>query len=219
MSFLSLVRSITVWPIAGLVILLTSPYNLLGGSQLQEMTPGGAPLLVYTPDSDHPGKQHPLLVFLHGEEQAGNDMRLLTGRSAPDFPAKLIAAGRWDKSLPFIVVTPHLAKPLRGTPAWSAASVNEIVEFVQRKYNVDASRIYLTGVSIGATACWKYATTFPAKVAAIIPVSGPADKNAAPMKDIPVWAFHGENDHLYLRSTVEAINSIKNSKGKFVPRL
>jgi len=68
---------------------------------------------------------------------------------------------------------------------------------IRAKYRVDSSRIYLTGLSLGGYATWAWALRHPEMFAAIVPVAGLSeDKDLDPcvLRDMPIWAFHGDQD-------------------------
>ena len=61
---------------------------------------------------------------------------------------------------------------------------------------IDRSRVYLTGTSMGAYATWQLCISHPEWVSAAVPVCGGGMYwDAGRLKDIPVWAFHGEKDN------------------------
>jgi predicted peptidase len=87
------------------------------------------------------------------------------------------------------------------------ALIDETIE----TYDVDTSRIYLTGLSMGGYGTWALACTYPERFAAIAPIcSGGMPFVAHTMADIPVWAFHGEKDDVVPLSEsqmmVDAVN-------------
>jgi pimeloyl-ACP methyl ester carboxylesterase len=196
----------------------------VAAEQIAKVTQRGTKMLVHTPRAySATSLKYPLLVFLHGPGESGDDLDLLTSGSKHAYPAKLISGNKWNDNLPFIVVSPQLKNNAATNPrAWTPAYIDDVIEFVKQKYRVDLNRIYLTGVSTGATACWDYAAAFPAKVAAIIPVSGKAPEKARLhlLKNVPVWAFHGENDiKVPPVDVAESIGFIKSLKGLFTPRM
>jgi dienelactone hydrolase len=211
---------------AALVWLLFFVWNSVAAEIVTKTSPRGTKMLVYTPHnySKTPSRL-PLIIFLHGYSGIGDDLNLLTINHGPSIPPKIIAENRWPASLPFIVVSPQLKKDPRisrsNSQEWTTAYIDEVLEFVKRAYRIDASRVYLTGVSSGASACWNYAASFPAKVAAIIPVAGKPDiRKASLFSNIPVWAFHGETDQLVPPVLpAEMVSTIKTQKGFFIPRL
>ena len=69
--------------------------------------------------------------------------------------------------------------------------------------SVDTNRLYITGLSMGGYGTWSMIAQFPDKFAAAVPMSGGGDSsNAALIKHIPIWDFHGALD-----ATVPVINS------------
>lgn len=208
-----------------LLILLSITQAELKAGQIVKFTPSGTKMLVHTPRAySATNLNYPLLVFLHGPAEVGDDLSLLTTRTTNLYPPKLIALNQWNDELPFIVVSPQLRAYRTNIPEssqWTPAYIDDVIEFVKRTYRVDVTRIYLTGVSIGAAACWNYAATFPSKVAAIVPISAKEiDKQKiTASKDIPAWCFYGENEPAIAQSSVsENLHAIRSMKGRFTPR-
>jgi predicted peptidase len=76
--------------------------------------------------------------------------------------------------------------------------------------NVDTSRIYVTGVSMGAFGTWDILRRDPGTFAAAVPMSGGGDPaTAAAIKDVPIWAFHGSADSVVnVQGTRDMINAL-----------
>jgi predicted peptidase len=143
-----------------------------------------------------------LLVFLHGAGERGSNLDKVKQHGPP----KLVTAG---KDMPFIVVSPQCPNRLW----WPSLSerVKALIDEVVEKYDVDESRIYLTGLSMGGFGTWSISCTYPERFAAIAPVCGGGKTFVAEcLKNVPVWAFHGANDIVVNPSEsqrmVEAIN-------------
>src|ERR1700731_21683 len=77
-------------------------------------------------------------------------------------------------------------------------AVIALLDEVMNKYAVDASRVYLTGHSMGGFGTWYLAYKHPEKFAAIAPMSAPMviTAGASRLKEMPIWVFHGEKDEL-----------------------
>ena len=90
----------------------------------------------------------------------------------------------------------------------------ELLDMFLTDYRVDTSRVYLGGSSNGTGAVWNLMTLYPEVFAAAIPVSGAratddfAHAIAHRMKDIPIWAFHGDLDTSASGSPVEGTRAI-----------
>jgi esterase/lipase len=91
------------------------------------------------------------------------------------------------------VVSPQSDVP----SGWDTDQLYKLLQQVKRTYRVDASRIYLTGLSMGGYGTWALAMKYPDEFAAIAPVCGGGDTaNAWKLRNIPVWNFHGALDNV-----------------------
>jgi len=131
-------------------------------------------------------KRWPLLVCLHGAGSSGFPMDWLWQDGAN--------AQEWiRKDLPLIVVAPH-SPPGEG---WQPAAVIAMVNQLIKTMRVDPDRVYLTGISMGGFGTWNTAASYLDRFAAIVPLCGGMDaEQAIWLKDMPIWAFHGDADTL-----------------------
>lgn len=132
------------------------------------------------------GKEWPLLVFLHGAGERGDDLELLKKHGPP----KLITAG---KKFEAIVVCPQVPTG----EFWNPHGVKALVDKMKKEYRVDDARVYLTGISMGGFGTFDTVTAYPDVFAAAVPICGGAGINVVkfgPLKDMPVWIFHGGSD-------------------------
>ena len=146
---------------------------------------GEVSYLISTPkDYSMSGNPSPLLLFLHGAGERGNDLNLLKKWGPP----KIIENGG---ELPFIVVSPQCPEG----QFWNSFLLKGLLDEVIENYNVDKSRIYLTGLSMGGYGTFDFAMSYPQYFAAVAPVCGGGNAALAfRMKNIPTWIFHGELD-------------------------
>jgi predicted peptidase len=119
--------------------------------------------LLYLPEqyNSDTTRQWPVLLFLHGSGESGQDIEKVKLHGPP----QLIESG---KKFPFIVVSPQSDVP----SGWDTDQLYKILQRVKRTYRVDASRIYLTGLSMGGYGTWALAMKYPDEFAAIAPVCG-----------------------------------------------
>lgn len=146
------------------------------------------------------GQAVPLLLFLHGAGERGNDLDMLKKWGPP----KIIENGG---EMPFIVVSPQCP---RGE-FWNSFLLKGLLDEVIENYNVDESRIYLTGLSMGGYGSFDLAMSYPGLFAAVAPVCGGGNTALAfRMKNIPTWVFHGKLDKAvpYQRS-VDMVEALK----------
>jgi predicted peptidase len=79
---------------------------------------------------------------------------------------------------------------------YSEKDVLEVVRLMKAAYNVDDSRVYLMGHSMGAIGAWALGAKYPQMWAAIVPFSGVGAPNTAEqMKGIPQFVVHGDADN------------------------
>jgi predicted peptidase len=129
-------------------------------------------------------EKFPLIIFLHGSGERGDDLAKVKVHGPP----KIVDT---DPNFPFIVVSPQAPEGER----WEIAKLDALLAEVRKTYRIDESRIYLTGLSMGGFGTWDWAIARPGLFAAIAPVCGRSDvSRAAALKDMSVWAFHGDND-------------------------
>jgi predicted peptidase len=161
--------------------------------------------LLYVPAAygRHPKRRWPLIVFLHGGGERGNDLRLLTNQPLPKTLAR-------TTRFPAIVVSPQL--PLRFT-FWSNMidPVDAVVRRLAARYTIDRRRLYLTGLSTGGFGVWEYGLRHPHRFAALVPIAGGYPGTSGPpagicaLRNLPIWAFHGAEDTTVLPYQEEAL--------------
>ena len=151
-----------------------------------------------------PKKKWPLLLFLHGAGERGDNLDAVKVHG----PLKLIAQGR---KFPFIVVAPQCP----ANDWWRPDGLAALLDDIERRYRVDKQRVYVTGLSMGGFGTWSLALEFPDRFAGIAPICGGGHWWVAPrIKHLPVWVFHGKKDSVveYARS-VEMVAALKKCGG------
>jgi hypothetical protein len=169
----------------------------------------GQGYLLYLPEGydEQPEKTWPLILFLHGYGDRGDNLFLLAKAS----PFMFI---REQGPLPFIVVAPLLTG-YQGYSSFPEEYLDGVLREIQASYRVDPKRIYLTGHSMGGEAAYRFAVHQPETFAALVPLSCYVDSKTysmlARIKDLPVWVIHGADDTVFpldkARKTVEAIQA------------
>lgn len=138
-----------------------------------------------------PGKHAllPLIVFLHGDGQDGNDNQAqLDGRGNGSF--ELVDAAR-ARGVALVYVAPQTTAAY-----WPPRRVAAVVADALARWPIDPRRIYLTGLSDGATGVWDTLKAWPGCFAAAVPMSGMTElAGLASIRDVPQWVFHGARDN------------------------
>jgi predicted peptidase len=156
--------------------------------ETQVTKPVSLDYLLYLPKGygDDPAKKWPLILFLHGSGERGDDLELV---KLYGLPKKL----EFGADLPFIVISPQC----HAESYWLLYldDLKALVEDITARYAVDSAHIYLTGMSMGGTGAWMLGAAYPELFAAMVPICGRSVPSLAKrLKDMPVWAFHGETD-------------------------
>jgi predicted peptidase len=131
-------------------------------------------------------KRWPLMLFLHGSGESGDDLEKVKAHGPP----MLLSKG---KELPFIVVSPQCPSASVG---WIPEALNLLLDEVEKNVRVDTERVYLTGLSMGGYGTWALASETPGRFAAIAPICGGGNprRMARRLKGTPIWVFHGAKD-------------------------
>jgi predicted peptidase len=141
-------------------------------------------------------KKYPLIIFIHGIGELGTGLSRLNCCGLPyhartgTFPPKFLVNGTYYS---YIVISPQFkVRP-------SAGNVQSVIDFAKAKYRVDASRIYVAGLSMGGGSTWDWSVVYGEKAAAIVPVcagTAPTTTLAASVatKNLPIWSLNSSAD-------------------------
>ena len=161
------------------------------------------PYFIQYPDGYTEGGKHPVFLFLHGAGTRGTDMHPLVTNSffrrAQEFAPEAVCVA-----------------PLCGANTWFDVfeTLIRFAKAVSEMPFTDPDRLYLAGNSMGGYGTWQLAMSVPELFAAILPICGGGMAwNAARLKDVPVWAFHGAQDHTVDPSESERMVAAVNAKG------
>ncbi|MEI6082813.1 MAG: PHB depolymerase family esterase [Verrucomicrobiota bacterium] len=149
-------------------------------------------------------KRWPVLLFLHGAGERGNNLELVKSHG----PAKLIKQGQ---EFPFIVVSPQCPTG----EWWRAEVLAALLDEIESRYRVDKRRIYVTGLSMGGYGTWALALTYPHRFAAIAPICGGGHWWTTPrIKHLPTWVFHGTKDSVVpFKRSKEMVDALRQAGG------
>jgi predicted peptidase len=127
----------------------------------------------------------PVIIFLHGRSLSGTNIENVKRYG-------VLRAIERGKKIPAIVVAPQLA-----SGPWNPDKVLALLEYVQKNYNTDPSRIYVCGMSLGGYGTLHFAGKYPDKITAAVAICGGGyTKDACQLGSIPIWLHHGDKDYI-----------------------
>lgn len=169
-------------------------------------------------------KKIPLVILLHGRGERGtengsriyrnvgflmNENSLLSVKSQEKYPCYILVPQCSDKTeneewakwigntpeTPFKGLGKDGSYHLNSISSDSGKATLELIEQLIKEKSIDASRIYITGLSMGGFGTWDFIARKPNLFAAAIPMAGYSDPNQIQkIKEIPIWIFHGNQD-------------------------
>ena len=128
-------------------------------------------------------QRYPLLIFLHGRSLCGRDLAKVKRYGAID----AVARGR---SIDCFIMAPQ-----NPGESWNPHKIMKIVDWASKNYNVDTTRIYVYGMSLGGYGTLDLAATYPDRIAAAMALCGGATvKDLSGLSRLPLWIVHGTAD-------------------------
>lgn len=151
-------------------------------------------------------KKYPLILFLHGAGERGDDLNKVKVHGIP----KIVEQ---KDDFPFIAVSPQC--PQESWWPMEVDALKALLDKIVKEYAVDPDMVYLTGLSMGGYGSWSLAIAYPDKFAAVVPICGGGDeKKVSAIKNIPVWVFHGAKDSVVkLAESEKMVNALKEAGG------
>lgn len=148
-------------------------------------------------------EKKPLIIFLHGSGEKGTDLEKVKVHG----PFKYLKTNDLDA----FVLAPQCAEDTY----WESESLYKLIKNVVEENNIDTSRIYLTGLSMGAWGAWNLAFAHPDMFAALVPIAGFVDRvpmlENCKIKNIPTRIFHGLLDDVVdVNYSIEIYKKLKN---------
>ena len=151
----------------------------------------------------------PLVLFLHGMGERGNDLELVKVHGIP----KIVDTKR---DFPFIAVSPQCPMDYVWRDQEMLEALESLLIKIIKNYRVDKSRIYVTGLSMGGRGTWAIVAHRPDLFAAAAPICGGGDpKTASKLITVPFWVFQGALDTVhYPKESEVMIQSLKKVGGE-----
>lgn len=178
------------------------------------------------PEKMEEGQKYPLVVFLHGAGERGDDNRLQL-----KFLPEMMAKKEYREKYACFVLVPQC----RTGSSWSGfgrrnraesedssepgdqmKAVLAMLDKTIKENPIDTRRLYLTGLSMGGFGSWDWAVREPDRFAAVVPICGGGDESKADrLVKTPIWAVHGDKDDVVgVELSRRMIEAIKKAGGE-----
>ncbi|MCC6414208.1 MAG: prolyl oligopeptidase family serine peptidase [Saprospiraceae bacterium] len=186
------------------------------------------PYQMLKPESPKKGVKYPLVLFLHGAGERGDNNHAQTKNGVYAFcetvnlekyPCYLIAPqcpigqqwGGLQRGLESVTFDPS-------TPSEPGRLALELLDKVlQENPDIDRNRIYITGLSMGGFGTIDLLMRRPELFAAAMPLCGGGDiQYTDKIKNIPIWLFHGGIDEVVLPAFSRNMYKALKDKGSSV---
>lgn len=171
-------------------------------------------------------KKYPLIIFFHGAGERGTDNNAQLNYA----PRDVFQKADFQQAHPCFILAPQCppndkwvemdwslltgSRPTEPSPPMKLAL--GALDAVEAEFNIDRSRVYVAGLSMGGFATWDCVTRFPARFAAGVPCCGGGDETTvtAEIARVPVWAFHSADDNVvHVERTRNMIAAMKKAGG------
>ena len=143
--------------------------------------------LLYPPKAEPPAP-YPLIIFLHGVGERGDDLELLKKYGLPHYTEI------GEVTLPAYIAVPQCPAEVR----WDEVldELDTMLAELLANQPIDPKRVYLIGFSMGGFGTWSWALRRPERFAALMPVGGSGflTHELERLKDKPLWMIHGALD-------------------------
>lgn len=206
--------------IAVLCCLTTVPTNLFAQAnsifddKIFENESGRLLYRILAPKNIDPNKSYPLIIFLHGSGERGNDNELqlkhggnlfAADTTRTKYPAFVVFPqcpedGSWhnveyDRSLEKVIFEFPRNSNNKKNDDSQLSLVEALIQDLINKNNIDTNRIYLGGLSMGGFGVFELVKRNPNKFAAAFPICGGAHpRMARRLRKTSFWIFHGKDD-------------------------
>ena len=166
------------------ILATVAPANAVNIEAMRGKVTDGYNFWFYEPENSllaRDGK--PLVIFLHGQSLCGNDLNKVKRYGT-------ISALEKGLDLDAFVIAPQ-----NPGGSWKPSKIMNVVDWALMNYNIDPTRIYVLGMSLGGYGTIDLAAAYPDRIAAAIGMCGGAtQKDLSGLANVPMWIIHGTGD-------------------------
>ena len=162
---------------------------------MKNVVDGGYNFWLYAPkEYVTEGHRVPVIIFLHGASLCGRNMQRVRRYG-------LLHAIQQGRYYPCMVIAPQ-----NPGGAWRPDKIARVLDWVEARHDVDTTRVYVIGMSLGGYGTLDFAGTYPDRVAAAMALCGGSTlKDFSGLGRIPLWILHGTADRAVPLSQSETV--------------
>lgn len=176
--------------------------------------PSDLPYRYLVPTGYNASVSYPLIVFLHGSGERGNNNTAQLGNNA-NGALQLVSTANQNAS-PCFMLAPQ-ASVAEGWNANTLAQVIRAIQLLKTTYSIDPNRIYVTGLSMGGAGTFEIITRYPFFFAAAVPMSGWGAGTYEKITGIPIWVFHSVDDGTVgVSGSDNAVSAVRQLGGRVI---
>ena len=172
---------------------------------MEERVVCGLRCVVKYPENFDSGKKYPTVLYLHGAGTIGNDIEKLKNNVFWNHANR--------QNLPCVFFAPQCDEGKVWFDLFE--KLESFAKAVHEFDFVDKERYYVMGASMGGYATWQLSMSLNDLFAAAIPICGGGMYwYSSRLKNMPVWAFHGEKDPVvFCEESVKMVEGINKRGG------
>lgn len=169
------------------------------------------PYRILYPENYDKSKKYPLILFLHGAGERGNDNEkqlthgarlFITSENRKNYPAIVVFPQCPEESFWAVTKVDRTVQPVKfdfdyETEAnWPLTAANNLVKKLMKEESVEKSKVFITGLSMGGMGTFESVFRNPELYAAALPICGGGDVNHYDKRisKTAFWVFHGGSD-------------------------
>lgn len=149
----------------------------------------------------HEHRRVPLIIFLHGASLCGNNMQKVRRYGL----LHAIEKGRYYPCM--------VAAPQNPGGSWNPKKIAKILDWIEANHDIDTTRVYVIGMSLGGYGTLDFAGTYPERIAAAMALCGGSTlKDFSGLGKVPLWILHGTADRaVSVSQSKRVVNEMKAS--------
>lgn len=156
----------------------------LNAQLTKEYKKAAYPFWQYLPTDSILKNHPPVLIFLHGRSLSGNNLDMVTRYG-------IIWELNHGRKIPAIILAPQL--PYKKD--WDPEKVLTVLNYIQKTFNTDTSRVYVVGMSLGGYGTLHFCGKYPDRITAAVALCGGGNvADACRLSGINLWIMHGKKD-------------------------